>query len=397
MAFIVNHEVRMGDSHTLSFRSGIFKMAAALTCSIALVAVVVSQAAPMPQSRDERLKMHPLLTVFQDDTYQLTGVTVSRTGRIFVNYPRWSDKHLNALVEVLPGGSVKPYPDESWNRWDNKSETAGKHFVCVQSVVVDDTDTLWVVDPAAPMMGPVVRGGPKLVQIDLKTNTVQRVLPFGPEVAPEKSYLNDVRVDTKRKTAYLTDSGMGAIIVVDLASGKAHRALDGHPSVKAEPDVKIEIDGKPVVDDQGKTPMINSDGIALSPDGEYLYYQALTSQSLYRVKTDALRDAANPANAASAVEKVATTFPADGIWMDAEWRLYLSDLKDNAVVRLMPQKNAKTKELLVTDPRLQWPDTFSEGPDGMIYITASHINESPRFNKGRSARSSTYGVFKFKP
>ena len=31
------------------------------------------------------------------------------------------------------------------------------------------------------------------------------------------------------------------------------------------------------------------------------------------------------------------------------------------------------------DARLRWPDTFSEGPDGTIYITASHIQDSPWF------------------
>jgi hypothetical protein len=32
---------------------------------------------------------------------------------------------------------------------------------------------------------------------------------------------------------------------------------------------------------------------------------------------------------------------------------------------------------LVQDARLRWPDTFSEGPDGAIYVTASHIQDMP--------------------
>src|SRR5947208_17161485 len=72
---------------------------------------------------------------FGDDTFQLTGVTVSKTGRVFVNYPRWSDVYLNAVVEVLPDGTSRPFPDEAWNRWDRKPASARDHFVCVQSVV----------------------------------------------------------------------------------------------------------------------------------------------------------------------------------------------------------------------------------------------------------------------
>jgi len=32
---------------------------------------------------------------------------------------------------------------------------------------MDDAGMLWVLDPAAPSMGPVIPGGPKLVRIDL--------------------------------------------------------------------------------------------------------------------------------------------------------------------------------------------------------------------------------------
>jgi DNA-binding beta-propeller fold protein YncE len=82
--------------------------------------------------------------------------------------------------------------------------------------VVDPNDALWVLDPAAPKMQDPVPGGPKLIKIDLKTNRVVQTIPFGEEIAPKKGYLNDVRIDTNTATAYITDSGKGAIVVVDL-------------------------------------------------------------------------------------------------------------------------------------------------------------------------------------
>ena len=80
--------------------------------------------------------------------------------------------------------------------------------------------------------------------------------------------------------------------------------------------------------------------------------------------------------------------------MDAKQNIYLSNLQADGVSRLTPDRKIET---VLTDPRLQWPDTFSEGPDGFIYITASHINESPTYNQGKSTRKSPYAVFKFKP
>jgi sugar lactone lactonase YvrE len=331
-----------------------------------------------------------LTQVYSNNDFQLTGVSVSKTGRLFVNFPRWSPEYLNAVVEAMPDGSSKPYPDEDWNRWDLDPQTAGRHFVCVQSVVADDKGSLWILDAAAPMLMSIVPGGPKLVQVDLATNKVTRVIPFDQSVARTHTYLNEVRIDTRRNFAYITDSGLGGIIVVDLGGGSAHRALDGDPSVMPDKSVKIVIDGKPVLGPTGQTPAFHSDAIALSPDGDYLYYQPIAATTLYRVRTDALRAVSGKPT----VEKYAQTMPLDGIWMDSKQNIYLSDLQRNGVSRLTPDRKV---EALVSDPRLQWPDTFSEGPDGSIYISASHINESPTYNKGRSVRTQPYAVFRFRP
>ena len=228
------------------------------------------------------------------------------------------------------------------------------------------------------------------MKVDLQSNKVTRVIPVGPDAAKTNTYLNDVRFDNKRNFAYITDSGLGGIITIDLATGKAHRSLDGDPSVMPDKSIKIVIDGKPVLGPAGNTPSFHSDAIALSPDGEYLYYQPIAATTLYRVKTDSLRDP----NGKPKPEKYAKTFPLDGIWMDAKSNIYLSNLQQNAVSRLTPDRKIET---MVMDQRLQWPDTFSQGPDGAIYISASHINESPTYNKGKSTRTMPYGVFKLQP
>ncbi|MDQ2825122.1 MAG: major royal jelly family protein, partial [Verrucomicrobiota bacterium] len=160
---------------------------------------------------------------------QATGVAVSKSGRVFVNFPDWSDDHTISVAEIIDG-KPKPFPNEDWN----KPGAADSHFICVQSVYVDANDSLWILDPAAPKMQAIVKGGPKLIKVDLKTNEVVQKIPFGEKVAREKSYLNDVRVDTNAGVAFITDSGKGAIVVVDLKSGKARRLLHKHKSTQAE-------------------------------------------------------------------------------------------------------------------------------------------------------------------
>ena len=171
---------------------------------------------------------------------QVTGVGVSqKSGRVFVNFPYWSDDHFVSVAEIINGQS-RAFPDEEWN----KPGAPDSHFVCVQSVVVDDQDNLWILDPAAPKMQEIVKGGPKLVKVDLATNRVVQKIPFGEDVAPAKSYLNDVRIDTANGKAFITDSAKGAIIVVDLVSGNSRRLLDDHKSTKPESGVKLVVDGK---------------------------------------------------------------------------------------------------------------------------------------------------------
>lgn len=49
---------------------------------------------------------------------QVTGLTVTDTGRLFANFPRWREGIPFSVLEVAQTRTYHPYPDESWNRWD---------------------------------------------------------------------------------------------------------------------------------------------------------------------------------------------------------------------------------------------------------------------------------------
>ncbi|HEY2712207.1 MAG TPA: L-dopachrome tautomerase-related protein [Chthoniobacterales bacterium] len=319
---------------------------------------------------------------------QVTGVAVSRTGRIFVNFPNWSDHHSISVAEMVNGKPV-PFPNDEWNR----PGTPRDHFVCVQSVDVDESDSLWILDPAAPMMKEIVKGGPKLVKVDLVKNEVVQVIPFGEDVAPKKSYLNDVRIDTKTQTAFITDSGLGAIVVVDLRTGKARRRLDNNSSTAPEKDFGLQVNGKALLGDNGKPPQIGSDGIAFDHLDGYLYYHALTATSLYRIKVgDLMSKRLTNKELGAKVEKVIETPAPDGMIMGPDGRLYLTDLEHSAIQVWDPKENRLGT--VVADERLSWPDTLSWGPDGSLYVTSSQIQTMPRFNGGKDIHSTPYQVFK---
>ena len=100
-----------------------------------------------------------------------TGVTVTETGRIFVNFPRWGDDVPFTVAEVKDNQLV-PYPDAAINVADNSAPR--KHLLSVQSVVADGRGRVWILDTAAPGFSKPVAGGPKLVAVNLKTNQVEK-------------------------------------------------------------------------------------------------------------------------------------------------------------------------------------------------------------------------------
>jgi len=338
------------------------------------------------------------LTKVASFEHQVTGVTVARDGRIFVNFPRWSEDAPVSVAELKDGKPV-PYPDDRWNAWRNAraDELSPKdHFVCVQSVVADGQDRLWVVDAAAPAMAHVIKDGPKLVGIDLKTNTVIKTIPFDTSTVLQASYLNDVRIAPDGKTAYLTDSGAeGALIVVDLDSGSAKRILSGDPSTMPDKSVTVRYDGQPLRRPDGRGVEFSADGIALSNDGKTLYWQAIKGKTLYSLPTDALTgwaaasvvpDTLTDKSLAGKIAKVGENGVADGLLIARrDGRMYVTSPQDDAVkVRDLSGKTGRADGLttLVQDPALRWPDTFSEGPDGTIYVTTSHIQDSADYKPG---------------
>jgi sugar lactone lactonase YvrE len=331
-----------------------------------------------------------------------TGVTVSQTGRVFVNFPRWGDP-VEFTVAELKDGKPVPYPDPNINQFDKSRP--GECLVSVQSVVVDPADRLWLLDTGSVEFGPTITGGPKLVGIDLKTNKVFKTIPFSRDVALESTYLNDIRFDLRRGeagVAYITDSslqGANGIIVVDLGTGKARRRLHGHASSLPDKDFLPLVEGRPLMNRRpGEPPRamtIGADGIAISHDGKWLYYCPLSSRRLHRVSTDLLLDeSAGDEQVARAVEDLGTRpFASDGLESDAQGRLYLTNYEDNAVLRRT--KDGKY-ETLVYDPRALWPDTLSLAADGYLYFTANQLHRQKNFHDGKDLREKPYVLFRVK-
>lgn len=330
-----------------------------------------------------------------------TGVTVSHTGRIFVNFPRWGDKVDYTVAEIVNGKTV-PYPNADINKPEGKKLSDA--LISVQSVVVDPQGRLWILDTGSPMFQPVQPGGAKLIGVDLSTNQIFKKIILKPDVALSTSYLNDVRFDLSRGNAgmaFITDSssnGPNAIIVVDLYSGRSWRRLNEHPDVKADPRFTPFVEGEPLLQRKlGENPQrlaFGADGIAMSPDGNTLYFCPLSSRNLYAVGVESLADLSVTEDQALGDVRVLTEKGAsDGMETDQEGRVYFGDYENDSIRRYNPVDG--TFETLAHDPRILWPDTLSI-TDGYLYFTVNQLHRQPNFHEGKDLRQKPYVLFRIK-
>ncbi|TKG93787.1 hypothetical protein EYV94_16215 [Puteibacter caeruleilacunae] len=316
-----------------------------------MIAVSACKQAPKEKSNN--------ITVVASTEKQWTGVAVSSNDRIFVNYPYWSDDVPVSVAEITDGKPVA-YPNKAWNTRDN-----AQSFMAVQSVVVDNKDRLWVLDTRNPQFSGVVEGGPMLYQFNLQNNSLEHTYTFPKGVFQSNSYFNDVRIDTHDEMVYMTDSGNGALIVLNLKSGESRRILDNHHSTESEIDY-LMCDGIKWEN------TVHSDGIALSPDNQYLYYIALTGHTLYRIKTSLLRDLSTPEEQLENNVEMVRAIPAtDGMMFDYSGNLWLGGLEDNSINVL---RKDGTVHKVLKDNEIRWADSFAKDSNGNIYFTTSQIH-----------------------
>ncbi len=336
------------------------------------------------QATDDR-GVQPTIIAESPDR-QWTGVAwIGSSGEVIVNYPRWTDEYTNAVerIRFAEDGSVRrmAWPDKAMNLVDDpasltESELREK-LVSVQAVHTDRKGRIWILDTGNPRFAGVIDGAPKLIMVNPTTGRVERTYAFDTDIAKENTYLNDVRIDSRYERAYITDSGIGGLIVVDLDTGDARRVLDGHPSTLAEPDFTPIIGGRAFVDPQsGQPPQIHADGIALSPDGRHLYWQALTARTLYRLPTRVLADFdLDDSQIAAEIENLGRTVMTDGMAFDGRGNLYFSALELDAVMYRTPTGEIRT---LWSSPTLAWPDTFSyDAVRDVLYVTTAQIHRMP--------------------
>ena len=133
---------------------------------------------------------------------------------MFSNYPPALDPKNQAytVAELHSNNTETPYPNAEINSPPGGRINAStfpptgasytNYLIGVQSVVIDPANRLWILDTGRAAnengtMAPAAYGGPKLIGVDLNSDSIFKTIVFDPVAAPADSVL----ASTNRKSA----------------------------------------------------------------------------------------------------------------------------------------------------------------------------------------------------
>ena len=324
------------------------------------------------------------LEVVVDFPEPIGNVAVSADGRVFFTVHPESRPEEHRLMEWT-GDGARPFPS---------SDAQRELFDTVLGVVIDRSGRLWTIDH-----GNHGFRRPRLLAFDLASGKVVHDHIFERAIAPRGSFLQDLQVDPSGDKIFIADlsfwRGSPALVVYDVASGRARRVLERHPSVVPQ-DWVITTPAKRMVFFGGLAALKPGvDGLAIDPAGEWLYFGAMAHDGLYRIPARDLRESTlGPRVLAQRVERFSDKPLSDGLSTDLEGRVYITDVEHGAVMRVGADGVLQT---LIRSPRIRWADALCFGPDGWLYLADSALPEVMLRSKRHIRSAAPYHVFRFRP
>jgi hypothetical protein len=319
-----------------------------------------------------------------------SGVAVSSHGRVFVSFPQANYQLSAATLCEVENGIAFPFP------------FAG--FTSIHGLRCGN-DRIYALDTGSTDLSGCNPASAALWVLDAHAGTVLKRHSFAPDIVLPSSYLIDFALDTRSGAAYLLDAGReppNCLIVLDLATGRARRVLNDHPSLQISASSGrrgLLANRKPLLvrDNRGQAQPVQAGaiGITLHDDEGALYWSK--PDTLYSVDTTLLLD---PGVSAAQLDAAIRTWPvrpfaSDGLTYDRGGHILLTDVTHNGVQRLTP--GSGNYELLISDPRISWPDGIAVGPDHAIYVTSSQFHRSSMFNDGVDRRRAPFSLLRLAP
>ncbi len=297
-------------------------------------------------------------------------IAIAPDGRIFGDtYNHQRSSRSKIIVYDPQTQSVTPFP----------SLLAQAEFDHIHSLRVDKQNRLWLLDSGK---GYFVK--PALFAFEIESGKKVFEYRFSMSEAGSGSMLNDFVIDEKAEKIYITDTSpmasKPALLVLDLKTLRSRRILENHVSVRATSlDTYLDYEG-------GKrwvlpgllsfiSPKIAVDGIAFDENRRVIYYSPGNSGEIYALDaSDATDVRLTDRKLAQRVRRIAQSTMTDGMAIDEQGRLYLTDREHSAIVRVDPATGG-SETLFKDATRLSWLSTLAFDPNGRLVFTSFPLSQ----------------------
>ncbi|WP_234696941.1 major royal jelly family protein, partial [Pseudomonas syringae] len=222
-----------------------------------------------------------------------------------------------------------------------------------------------------------------------KTGKVLRVLRFDATILPHGAVMNDLRIFANH--VYITDAGVGGLIVHDLTTGKTLRHLHNRPLLRQPTDRPIKATGGRLYEDQnGKRPQVHADMLEVTSDGEWLLFST-PSSDMYKIPLKLLNDpAVNDDELERHIVKAFDKGTINGTCIDSLGNVYLGLVESRSIGIVAPDGRRAT---LLQDDRLIGPDALFIDANRRLLIPATQGELMANFNRGVNGTSGTFEVY----
>ena len=320
------------------------------------------------------------------------GIKLSKNGTIFCSFPRWFDDVIVTFAKYNKEENIfEPWPSLEMNQKYLNNDPSGLNSIL--GFEIDKYDNLYILDQGRIKKNPASKGSMKLLNYSLNDGQLKNNYTFRSDIVdPSNSFLNDVVIDQINKIAYITDSGNSlsgnlsdynsGIIVLKLEDDQQYKILSNHYSVLPDQSFFLHIEKEPVKNSTSPM-MTGADGIALSCDGETLYYCPLSGRMIYSILTKDIHKAIeeNKLNNITVYEGFKKE-ASDGLLASSKGYLYMTGIEtgsiyvSNTIEPDLLRFYYKDFESFQGNITTMWPDTLAIH-DGFLYFVSNQLNNFP--------------------
>jgi hypothetical protein len=293
--------------------------------------------------------------------YPPGNLAVATNGDVYFNYHPLAktERFSPATVFKWSNGKVEPFP----------SLEAQKDFQGTFGMTIDKQNRIWFIEPAGLDFKHT-----RVSAFDL--NTKKRV-EFFEFPKGQAQYAEDIRVTADGKHVILPNPGLfrfttPSVVVYSVLDHTFYSIKSHNPGLSPE-DWIIQT---PYGPDRLLWGLINFevgiDGIEISADQKWLYIASLTHSRLCRAPMSVVLNSSTSSEAFDrSVEDIGQKPMSDGIAIDREGRVILTDVEHGGIMAFNPTTKQLSK--LGRSKDIVWPDGVVVGGDDDVYFTDSSI------------------------